>query len=278
MPLPRLVAIDLDGTLLRSDRTVSARSRAAIAAAQAGGAEVVVATARSPRSARVLAADAGIGGLAICANGATVYDLDGDRLVVHTPLPAATAHRLVIALRERFPGIVFGWEHELRFGSEPAYEALREPEWWPRPEGSYPPCDPLEWTLPITKLLARLPSADLEHVLAVAAELAGEDASTTLAGEAFVELAAPGVSKEAALERIAGDKGIAAAEVVAFGDHVTDAGMLAWAGHGVAVANAHAAALAAADEVTAANDEDGVAVVLERLFERYSSRSASVGA
>ena len=280
MPLPLLVAIDLDGTLLRSDRTVSGRSRAAIAAVRAAGAEVVVATARSPRSARELAADAGIGGLAICANGATVYDLDADRLVAHTSLPAATAHRLVVALRERFPGIVFGWEHELRFGSEPAYEALRDPEWWPRPEGSYPPCDPLEWTLPMTKLLARLPAADLEHVLAVASEVAGSDASTTLAGEAFVELAAPGVAKEAALERIASAMGISADQVIAFGDHVTDAGMLIWAGRGVAVANAHPAALAAADEVTATNDEDGVALVLERLVatEGYSSRSASVGA
>ena len=278
MPLPRLVAIDLDGTLLQSDRTVSDRSRSAIAAVRAAGAEVVVATARSPRSTRELASDAGIGGLAICANGATVYDLDADLLVAHTPLPAATAHRLVVALRERFPGIVFGWEHELRFGSEPAYEALRDPEWWPRPEGSYPPCDPLEWTLPMTKLLARLPSADLEHVLAVASEVAGPDASTTLAGEAFVELAAPGVAKEAALERIATGMGISADEVMAFGDHVTDAGMLVWAGRGVAVANAHPAALAAADEVTATNDEDGVALVLERLVAGYSSRSASVGA
>ncbi|MGZ8686962.1 MAG: HAD family hydrolase [Gaiellaceae bacterium] len=274
----RLVAIDLDGTLLRSDRTVSDRSRAAIAAARSAGAEVVVATARSPRSARELAADAGIGGLAICANGATVYDLDEERVVAHTPLPAATAHRLVRGLRDRLPGIVFGWEQELRFGSEPAYEALRGSDWWPRPEGSYPPCDPLEWTQPMTKLLARLPSADLEHVLAVATELAGADASTTLAGDVFVELAAPGVGKDAALAQIAGDRGIAAGEVVAFGDQLTDVGMLVWAGLGVAVANAHASALAAADEITASNDDDGVALVLERLFTRQSSRSASVGA
>ncbi len=278
MALPRLVAIDLDGTLLRSDRTVSDRSRAAIAAVRSAGAEVVLATARSPRSARELASHAGIDGLAICANGAIVYDLDAGQIVAHTPLPAATAHRLVRGLRERFSGIVFGWECELRFGSEPAYEALRNPDWWPRPEGSYPPCDPLEWTQPVTKLLARLPSADLEHLLAAAAEVAGPDASTTLAGDAFVELAAPGVAKEVALAGLAADRGITAAEVVAFGDHVTDAGMLAWAGRGVAVANAHAAALAAADETTASNDDDGVALVLERLLDLYSSRSESVGA
>ena len=186
--------------------------------------------------------------------------------MTHTPLPAATAHRLVLGLRERFPGIAFGWEHELRFGSEPAYEALRESDWWPRPTGSYPPCDPLEWTLPMTKLLARLPAADLEHVLAVATELAGTEASTTLAGDAFVELAAPGVGKDAALAQLARDRGITAGEVVAFGDHLTDVGMLAWAGLGVAVANAHAATLAAADEITASNDDDGVALVLERLL------------
>jgi hydroxymethylpyrimidine pyrophosphatase-like HAD family hydrolase len=53
--------------------------------------------------------------------------------------------------------------------------------------------------------------------------------------------------------------------VAAFGDQPVDAGLLAWAGLGVAVANAHPAALAAADVVTASNDEDGVAIVLESL-------------
>jgi hydroxymethylpyrimidine pyrophosphatase-like HAD family hydrolase len=174
-------------------------------------------------------------------------------------------HRLVRELRNRLPGIVFGWEHELRFGSEPAYEEARSSDWWPRPEDSYEPCDPLEWTLPMTKLLARLPSADLEQLLAIAAEIAGSDASTTLAGDAFVEVAAPGVAKDAALARLAGDRGIAVEEVVAFGDHLTDLGMVAWAGHGVAVSNAHPSVIAVADEVSASNDDDGVAIVLERI-------------
>jgi len=262
---PRLVAIDLDGTLLRSDRTLSSRSRAALAAVRSVGVEVVVATARSPRTVRGLAAEAGIDGLAICANGATVYDLDTERVVAHTPLSATTAHRLVRGLRRRFPGVVFAWEYELRFGSEPAYEARREPSWWPRPDGSYEPCDPLAWTLPMTKLLARPPAGELERLFAVAAGLAGRDASATLAGDAFVELAAPGVAKHSALARLAAERGLAAEDVVAFGDHLTDAAMVAWAGHGVAVANAHPAVLAAADEVCPSNDEDGVASVLERI-------------
>jgi Cof subfamily protein (haloacid dehalogenase superfamily) len=261
----RLAAIDLDGTLLRSDTTISDRSRAALADARAAGIDIVLVTARSPRSVRVIARDAGLGGLAICANGATLYDLDSETIVRHTTLDAATVHRIVRGLRERIPGIAFGWELELRFGSEPAYEAQRDAAWWPRPDDAYPACDALEWHEPMTKLLARLPGVDLDDVLAHARELGADEASVTLTGDAFVEVMAAGVAKEAALAALAAERGIAPGEVVAFGDQLTDAGMLAWSGLGVAVANAHRSALEAADEVTASNDEDGVAVVLERL-------------
>jgi Cof subfamily protein (haloacid dehalogenase superfamily) len=261
-----LVAIDLDGTLLRTDRTLSERSRAALAAVETAGIEVLLATARSPRSVRTIAADAGLGGTALCANGAIVYDLDRDRILMHSPLAAALAHRLVRGLRERVDGIVFGWEAGLRFGSEPAYEALRDPNWWPRPDDSFPPSDLLEWQEPITKLLARAPGADLEQILGIARELAGAEASATLAGQAFVELAAAGVTKAATLATLAAERGLEATRIVAFGDHLTDVEMLVWAGRGVAVANAHAAVLEAADEVTATNDEDGVALVLEQLL------------
>lgn len=270
----RLVAIDIDGTLLRSDLTVSERSRRALAGARDAGLEIVLATARSPRSARLIAAEAGLTGIAVCANGAIVYDLDGDRIVEHTPLAAGTVHRLVADLRARVPGVVFGWEHELRFGSEPAYEQRRGDGWWPRPDDAYPPCDPLSWTRPMTKLLARCPGADLEELLAVARELAGDDASATLAGDSFVELGAAGVGKEQAVATLAAARGIDSTCVVAFGDHLTDAAMVAWAGHGVAVANAHPSVLAVADEVAASNDDDGVAIVLERIAQ--SVRRASV--
>jgi hydroxymethylpyrimidine pyrophosphatase-like HAD family hydrolase len=98
----------------------------------------------------------------------------------------------------------------------------------------------------------------------------------TLTGQQFVEVAARGVSRAAALAGLAAERGIAASEVVAFGDHLTDAAMLGWAGLGVAVANAEEAA----DVVTVSNDEDGVALVLERLAARDDQpiRSASVGA
>ena len=261
----RLAAIDLDGTLLRSDATLSERSRRALARARETGIRILLVTARSPRSVREIARDANLGGLAICGNGAMLYDLDADRIVRHAPLEAAVVHRVVRELRERIPGIAFGWDVELRFGSEAGYEAQRDTARWPRPDDAFPICDALAWQEPITKLLARLPGADLEEVLEIAREICAEDAAVTLTGDSFVEVMAAGVAKEAALAEVAAQLGVAQQEVIAFGDQVTDAGMLRWAGLGVAVANAHRSALEAADELTGANDDDGVAMVLERL-------------
>jgi Cof subfamily protein (haloacid dehalogenase superfamily) len=275
----RLVAIDLDGTLLRSDGSVSSRTRAAVAATRQAGIEVAVVTARSPRSVRTIAADLGLSGLAICANGATVYDLDTDEIVRHQPLAVETAHRIVRGLRDRVPGIAFAWEMERRFGSEPAYEAQRDADAWSRPDDSYPPCDALEWVDPVTKLLARLPDTDLHAVLDEARALCGGEAEVTLAGDTFVEVMAAGVSKQAGLAQLAEQLGLGPEDVICFGDQLADAGMLRWAGRGVAVANATPFALEAADEVTASNDDDGVAIVLEQVVGRpYPSSSASVGA
>lgn len=149
----RLAAIDLDGTLLRTDGSISPRARAALAAAAEQGVTVAIASARSPRSVRELAADLELGGLAVCANGASLYDLDAGRIVEHRPLPVPAVEALVRGLRERVPGVAFGWELELTFGSEPAYEELRSPG-WPLPEGSFDPCDALAFGRPLTKLLA----------------------------------------------------------------------------------------------------------------------------
>ena len=105
-----------------------------------------------------------------------------------------------------------------------------------------------------------------DELLALAVEvLDGQVAVTSSSSEALLEISAAGVTKASALAALAARAGIPAAEVVAFGDMPNDLPMLAWAGRAVAVANAHPEVLAVADEVTASNDEDGVALVLERL-------------
>ena len=90
--------------------------------------------------------------------------------------------------------------------------------------------------------------------------------SHSSAADTLLEISAAGVSKASALARLCESRGIDRSDVIAFGDMPNDLPMLAWAGYSVAVANAHPDVRAAADEVTASNDESGVALVLERLF------------
>ena len=273
----RLVATDLDGTLLRPDGTISARTQAALARAQARGMTIVFISARSPRSVRVYAAEAGVNGFAICANGAIVYDLERSRIVDHHALDPAMARRLVLGLRERAPGTSFACERELVFSCEPLYD---EHNPYADRDLDYARADALELVAdPLTKLIVRHPGLPLTQLADVASELAGPDAAVTFSGEHFVEISAPGVTKAFALERLCKRLGIERTEVLAFGDMPNDLPLLAWAGRSIAVANAHPDVRAAANEVTASNVDDGVAIVVERLVEanrrRASRRTAS---
>ena len=255
----RLVATDLDGTLLRADGSFSERTLAALARVQEAGIGVVFVSARSPRTVPLDAERAGVRGYAICGNGAITYDLAERRIVAHRPLRPETATRVVTALREAAPGVAFGCELELDFGHEPTYV---------RGEPAYPAqvLDALELARrPVTKLVAQHRTLPLAELLALATGSVGGEAVVTVSGTQFVEVNAPGVTKAAAVEDLAERLEIVRDEVIAFGDNLNDIPLLVWAGRGVAVANAHPEVLAAADEVTLSNDEDGVARVLESL-------------
>jgi hydroxymethylpyrimidine pyrophosphatase-like HAD family hydrolase len=258
----RLVASDLDGTLLRPDESVSERTRAALAAARAAGIRVVLVSGRPPRSLGPIAERIGVGGIAICANGALVWDLDTGRMLDTSPLAADLAGRLVRTLREAIPGVLFAVELEGGFGREAGWSDGRGPA---SPEELE--ADALKLiTGPVVKLLVRHPSLPFAELAERARAAVGDDAVATWAGLRLVEISAAGVTKAFALERLCRRLGVAASEVVAIGDMPNDLAMLAWAGRSVAVANADPQVLAAADEVTAANTEDGVAVVLERIL------------
>jgi Cof subfamily protein (haloacid dehalogenase superfamily) len=263
---PRLAAIDLDGTLLHSDGSVSGRTRDALAAAREQGITIVFVSARHPGSLAEVAREAGVGGLAICSNGATVYDLDGKRVVRERALETEVAAKLVRVLRERAPGIHFAVESGAELSLEPGFNAW---DWEPPPEMHI--ADALELIGgPVTRLIVRHETYELEVLDALVREVAGESASVLRPGEWTVELSAVGVNKAAALAELCDELGIEAHDVIAFGDFLNDLPMLAWAGHAVAVANAHPDLIAEADEVTASNDEDGVAVVLERLAAAFA--------
>ncbi len=260
----RLVATDLDGTLLRDDGTISPRTGAALARLRQAGLTLVLVTARPPRFLRRLAASAALTGLAICCNGALVYDLDRGIVVRHTPLGGEIAARLVAGLREAVPGVCFAVEAGERYGSEPAYAALDGA--LVEPDG--PTGDALALCRgPVTKLIVRHPDFAAEALLPLVRRLAGADAAATHSGTAFVEVASADVHKATALAALCAERGVSAEATIAFGDMPNDLPLLAWAGHAVAVANAHPDVLRVADEVTLTNQEDGVAVVLERLLQ-----------
>ena len=259
----RLVASDLDGTLLLPDRTLSPRTVRVLREVVAAGIVLVLVSARPPRSIRPLAQQLQAKGLAVCANGALIYDLDSDTVVKHTSCEPEIISALVARLREAAPGVRFAVELVGGYGCESGYVEWNPAVWSDSPvvEDALTLC-----TAPIVKLIARHPELELDALLELTHTLGGNLIGATHSGGGVVEIAAAGVHKASALAWLAESLGIERHEVVAFGDMPNDLAMLQWAGRGVAVANAHADVLAAADEVTLSHVEDGVAVTLERLL------------
>ncbi|MFD8071638.1 HAD family hydrolase [Streptomyces sp. NPDC059718] len=266
-PAPRLIATDLDGTLLRDDKTVSARTIAALADAEAAGIEVFFVTGRPARWMDVVAAHTAGHGMAICANGAAVYDLHRDkRLLAAYPLDPRDALAVIASLRTAVPGTTFAVELTGGFAYEPEY-----PPYAPAPDAVVAPVEELldggRQSQPVLKLLAKHPSIDPDVFLRTARAVAGEHAEITRSSaSALLEISGAGVSKATTLARCCADLGISAEEVVAFGDMPNDLAMLSWAGTSYAVANAHPEVLAATTHRTVANEEDGVALVIERIL------------
>lgn len=264
----QLIATDLDGTLLREGGAVSSRNKAALRAARDAGLDVVLVTGRPPSWVDHTADELALDGVAICSNGALLYDLTSRAVVSRNLVPADILRRLVEALREQLPGVGFAYQRVDDLVLEPHFRyAGSSLDDAPRDSGD------AVLDVPVAKLLASCPDVDFETFLSAVAEVAGSDVVVTHSGDpGLVEVNATGVTKALALESLCAERGVAPEQVVAFGDMPNDVMLLRWAGLGVAVANAHPDAIAAADEVTGRNDEDGVAVVVERLLAGRGSR------
>ena len=261
-PRPRLVACDLDGTLLNPAGEVSARTRRALQKATDLGIEIVLVTGRPPRWVRDLPDATGAHSIVVCANGALLYDVVAHEVIDHLPLPSELAVELIRSLRAAAPGCQFACEMTFQFGQDRDY-----PGRWPTPPDTMFG-DVLEMVAntPTTKLIVRDDAIPHDELVRSVREVIAGRAEVTHSGRDIVEISAPGVDKGRGL-RVACDRhGIALADTIAFGDMPNDLPMLAIAGHSVAVANAHADVLAAADEITASNADDGVAIVLERVL------------
>lgn len=262
----RLVATDLDGTLVRRDGTISARTVAAVRRAREHGVEVVAVTGRPPRW---LTGIAGLdevvgGGVAVCANGALVWDVPGARVLRAHVIERDAVLAAARILRASLPGAVLAVETLQGF--------RRTPEYVPRYDAQVvAPVAPLGELLAddpgVVKLLVRCEGRSSDEVLAAAARVLGPLGCPTHSGarDGLVEVSAPGISKAGTVAALALERGIGPEEVAAFGDMPNDLEMLCWAGHGYAMADGHPDVVAAVGGTAPPCEDDGVAQVLERL-------------
>jgi len=260
----------VDGTLLDDDEKVSPRTRAAVHAAVDAGVHFVLATGRPPRWIAPVVDGLDMAPMAVCANGAVIYDPATDRIVSARTLATDTLRRLADIAARVIPGSGLAVErvghcdHDAatpQFVSSPGYEHA-----WLNPDNTEVSLDDL-LSAPAVKLLIRKSggsSAEMAAELAKHVTVEGDITYSTNNG--LIEVMPPGISKASGIQELAGPLGLVAGDVLTFGDMPNDLPMLRWAGHGVAMGNAHPEAVSAADEVTSRNSDDGVARVLERWW------------
>jgi hydroxymethylpyrimidine pyrophosphatase-like HAD family hydrolase len=269
---PLLIASDVDGTLLDAFERLTERTKAVVCRASDAGVPIVLASGRPPRWIPAVAREAGLTGYAVCANGAVLYDIGHDRVVeVNGLLQPMLLADAVAALAKALPGCSFAAERIGKRALDPDVYNLvvdrgyRNP-WGDGGEGLEVPRAEITGH-PAMKLLVSRPGMSSDEMAEVAGAVLDASVDITFSARSgLIEIAAHGITKATGLAEVADRLGVPAERVIAFGDMPNDVDMLRWAGHGVAVANAHPAVRAVADEITAPNTEDGVAQVLERWF------------
>ncbi|GGM11214.1 HAD family hydrolase [Dactylosporangium sucinum] len=265
--LPKLIATDLDGTLVRSDETVSEFTRAVLERVKAAGIHVVGATGRGPRLTELVRFDIPSADFLVMGGGSRVLDVrvpDHPAVLRDERLDGAVLAD-VLARLERELGtlsvlIEAGDHHEAPLWGD------ADPNWRYDAVEARVRAECL--TGPVIKGFARHPSCDVDDVLATAQRIIPPDLATvTQAGLGYIEICPPGVDKASGLAFVATALGVDPGDVLVFGDMPNDLPMFRWAGFGrVAVANAHPQLRAIADEITLTNDEDGVAVYLDAML------------
>ncbi|MBK7722079.1 MAG: HAD family hydrolase [Austwickia sp.] len=270
---PRLVALDIDGTTVHHDGTLTTRTREAVAATAAAGHHVVIATGRSVLGALPVLADLGLQrGYAVCSNGAVTIALDpripdGYRVLrTETFDPGPVLHRL----RAAWPGAQIavevlgrGFDVCSDFGPGELEGEIRIVDSWEELASR-----------PATRVTFRSPTGTAQDFVEMAQRLGLHGVNYAVGFTAWMDIAAEGVSKASALERVRSRLGIAKRRTLAVGDQRNDLEMLSWAACGVAMGNAPDEVKAVSDLVTGHVQQDGLATVLELLAEPAGTASA----
>ena len=262
---PRLIASDMDGTLLHWDETVSAATVTELDRWRADGVPFVLATGRPPRWMRSIREVIGWG-TAVCCNGAVTLDLERFEVLDEDLLQPEVLQAVSTELRRRQPDTWFAVEYGMEFRHEPVYR----PRWDVDAPGVEVATLDEMVQAPVAKLLARHEHLPRDEFVALVEEIVGDRATVTNSStDALAEISAAGVTKASGLARIAARHGVGPEDVVVFGDMPNDIAAFEWVrdggGRAVAMAHAHPDLLAVATDVTGSNDDDGVAAFLAAL-------------
>ncbi len=263
----RLVAIDLDGTLLTSRKSITPMTHSALRAVIDRGIKVVLATARPPRSVRTYYEALKLDTPTVNYNGALIWDEPRRKVILHTPLDPAVARRVIAFGRKKFPDLLVSVEildkwYTDHFSDLPEYSTETAKHFTPDFIG---PLDAF-LTVPITKLML------LGHPDWIAAIETGLPAkfskvlSHTRSDAHLLQIMSPRITKALALAKVAHSLGIEPHEVMAIGDAPNDIEMLQWAGLAIAPANAWEQTRKIAHALVPSNDHDAVGTALHRFI------------
>ncbi len=263
-----MIGTDIDGTMLRSDGSLSAEVKRALHDAADAGVHVVPATGRPVVIAEDVIEALDLPGHWVFANGAITRHVGRDELIRGFWLDRDFTRSMVELLRVSLPGAGFALEFEKSVAYEKGFEHVVP---------TVPPVGPVDDVLDapglsgpdaerIQKVLVYDLTLDLDDLYRAVGDAVGDQAVACYSGLPFIELAAGQVTKATALALLADDFGIEAGNVATFGDNHNDLPMLEWAGRSFAMANATDDAKEAADEVIGANDQDGLAYKIDELL------------
>lgn len=267
----RLLVLDLDGTLLTSRRELSPRTIDAVHVALRAGTKVVVASARPVRALIPFYTALSLVDPLVALNGCLAYDVHRARVRHARAIDQTLAIEIVGVIRSRGLNVIIesdiDWYVD-RLEGPIARDVERGAIVPPAVVGNVDAG--IGDGLPVYKIMASLtdPERTAERVALEEwlMRTVAPHVTVDVAPDGTVELRALGVSKEAAEAQLAAEWSIDPADAIAVGDDVNDLGMIRWAGIGVAMGNAHAQVKDAAQHVTASNDADGVAAVIERFL------------
>ena len=263
---PKLIATDLDGTIVPHNGGISRRTIAAFTKARDLGVEIFFVTGRPPRWMGDIR-EAFDFGSAICCNGGVIYDLHNDKVLEQWMIQPAELQRAVDVLRETIPNVSFAVESNDHFHREKAYI----PRWDIGMDDVGVETINTVTNRPALKLLARLSQEEIsaDEMLALATPVLKGFVNVThsASNDSLLEISALGVSKGETLAMMAARIGLTADDCVSFGDNPNDFSMLQWTGRSYAMIDGHPAGPAIAKDVAPSHKEDGVAAVIEKLLE-----------